>query len=125
MDQIAPIDPLGHLEIILDPEVVPGDKMTETSADELLKRNSTTTMDTLESDDDAAIKETAIPIFANYDGSNDDMAAKKGKKAPFRLNVRPGKRPKTDAWSVESLMQNTRSKLLRVNLKVTLSISSS
>lgn len=94
--------------------------MAETPADEVIERNSAPMMDAPERDDDAAIKETATPIFANYDGTNDDMAAKKGKKAPIRLNVRPAKRSKTDVWSVENLMQNTKSKLLKVNLKVSL-----
>lgn len=125
MDQLAPIDPLKHLEVILGPEVVPGAQMTEIPADEVIKRNSAPMIDAPERDDDAAIKETATPIFANYDSTKDDMAAKKEKKAPIRLNVRPAKRPKTDAWSVESLMQNTKSKLLKVNLKVSLGISSS
>ena len=125
MDQLAPIDPLGHLEVILSPEAVPGVQITETPADEFLKRKSPSMTDAPERDDDVAIKETAIPIFANYDGTNDFMAAKKGKKAPIRLNVRTVKRAKTDAWSVESLMQNTKSKLLKVNLKVILGISRS
>ena len=113
------------MEAILGPEVVLGAQMTETAADEVIKRNSAPMMDAPERDDDAAIKEAATPIFANYDGTNDNMAAKKGKKAPTRLNVRPVKRPKTDGWSVENLLQNTKSKLLKVNLKVSLSISSS
>lgn len=115
------------MEVILGPEVVPGAQMTETAADEVIKRNANSMpmMDAPERDDDAAIKEAATPIFATYDGSNDDMATKKGKKAPIRLNIRPAKRPKIDAWSVESLMQNTKSKLLKVNLKVSLAISSS
>lgn len=99
--------------------------MIETPVDEVIKRNPAAMMDAPERDDDVAIKETASPIFANYAYTNDDTAANKGKKAPIRLNVRQAKRPKTDAWSVESLIQNSKSKLLKVNLKVSSGISNS
>ena len=118
MDQLTPIEPLGHLEVILDAEAVRGARTTEIPDDGIIRRNSIPMMDAPERDDDAAIKETAIPIFGNHDDTNDGMAARKAKKTPIRLNVRPAKRSKTDVWSVESLMQDTKSKLLKVNLKV-------
>lgn len=84
-------------------------------------RSNTSDVDVEMLEEDAAIKETATPIFANYDGANDDnVAQKKARKAPSRATVRPAKRPKTDAWSVENLMQNPKSKLLKVNIKVSL-----
>lgn len=70
-------------------------------------------------EEDAAIKEVPTPIVASYDGANDDnVAQKKSRKAPGRSTVRPAKRPKTDAWSVENLIQNPKSKLLKINIKV-------
>lgn len=91
-----------------------------TAAAEVVESNGLTSdVDVAMLEEDAAIKETATPIFGGYDGPNDDnVAQKKGKKAPNRAIVRPAKRPKTDAWSVENLMQNTKSKLLKVNIKV-------
>ena len=70
-------------------------------------------------EEDAPIKEVPTPIFASYDGANDDnVAQKKSRKAPGRATVRPAKRPKTDAWSVKNLIQNPKSKLLKTNIKV-------
>lgn len=92
--------------------------MAETPADGVVKNNGASDVDVAMQEEDAEIKETAVPIFATYDGANDDIVAKRGGKAPARANVRPAKRPKTDAWSVENLMQNSKSKLLKVNLKV-------